>query len=165
MTSHFTKAERAVLSIVQDNLPDSLTPYADIAEKTGMAEADVIALLKRLKQSGAIRRFGASIRHQRAGWTSNAMVAWKATREEAERCGPIAAQHPNISHAYYRPGSAPDWPYTLYTMVHGRSEAEVSGVIEQLLQSWPLKEYVVLRSIRELKKTSMIYFPEESANG
>ena len=123
MSRQFTPAEQAVLRIVQANLPDSLTPYADIAEKAGMTEAQVLELLCSLKESGAIRRFGASIKHQKTGWTHNAMVAWKVQPDQMEACGTQAALHNHISHVYYRPSSAPDWPYELYTMIHGRSEA------------------------------------------
>lgn len=158
MSPGFSGAERAALAIVQGNIPDSLAPYADIAAQTGLSEAEVLDLLARLKQSGAIRRFGASIRHQRTGWTHNAMIAWIASEEEADKFGPIAAQHPRVSHAYYRPSQADDWPYTLYTMAHGRSEAECLGVADDLLAAWPLRRYAVLRSLRELKKTSMTYF-------
>ena len=158
MPPSFSAAERAALAIVQGNIPDSLTPYADIAAQTGLTEAEVLDLLGRLKESGAIRRFGASIRHQRTGWTHNAMIAWVASEEEAALCGPIAAAHPRVSHAYYRPSPAADWPYTLYTMAHGRSEAECLGVAEDLLAAWPLRDYAVLRSVKELKKTSMTYF-------
>lgn len=158
MSPKFSAAERAALAIVQGNIPDSLTPFADIATQTGLSEAEVLDLLLRLKESGAIRRFGASIRHQRAGWTHNAMIAWIASEKEADQFGPLAARHPRVSHAYYRPSPADDWPYTLYTMAHGRSEAECLGVAGELLATWPLREYAILRSIRELKKTSMTYF-------
>lgn len=154
----FKPWERAVLAICQANLPDSLTPYADIAAACGVTERDVLELLERLRGCGAIRRFGASIRHQRTGWTCNAMVAWAATPEEAEKWGPVAAGNPNVSHVYFRPSPSPDWPYTLYTMAHGRSEAECANVIAELAGSWPLDKYAVLRSVRELKKTSMTYF-------
>ena len=158
MPATFSAAERAALAIVQGNIPDTLTPYADIAAQAGMSEGQVLDLLSRLKESGAIRRFGASIRHQRTGWTHNAMIAWVASEEEAALCGPIAARHPRVSHSYYRPSAAPDWPYTLYTMAHGRSEAECLGVAQDLLAAWPLTDYAVLRSVKELKKTSMTYF-------
>ncbi|MDR2055685.1 MAG: Lrp/AsnC family transcriptional regulator [Desulfovibrio sp.] len=160
MPVDLTDAERAVLRIAQADLPDSLTPYADMAAETGMTEAQVLALLTRLKKSGAIRRFGASIKHQKTGWTHNAMVAWKVDEADADRCGALAAGHERISHVYYRPGAGPaeDWPYALYTMVHGRNEAECLDVVENLAQAGPLKEYAVLRSLKELKKISMTYF-------
>lgn len=154
----FTEKERAVLRIVQKNLPDSLTPYADIATMTGTTEDEVLELLRSMTQDGSIRRFGASIKHQKAGYTHNAMVAWIVTEAEADAAGEAAAEHPLISHCYYRPSSAPDWPYELYTMIHGRDPDEYKTVIEQLRRTTSLKEFAVLESLKELKKTSMTYF-------
>ncbi|MBE6441815.1 MAG: Lrp/AsnC family transcriptional regulator [Desulfovibrio desulfuricans] len=158
MSCRFTPAEQTVLRIVQDNLPDSLTPYADMARQAGLTEAEVIDLLAGLKKSGAIRRFGASIKHQRTGWTHNAMVAWIVRPDQVEACGEKVAQHDHISHVYYRPSPAPDWPYELYTMIHGRSEAECRSVVDDILRDTPLREHAVLRSLKELKKISMTYF-------
>ena len=158
MPYELSPSELAILRIVQSNLPDSLTPYADIAREAGTDEAEVIALLARLKQEGAIRRFGASIKHQKTGWTHNVMVAWRVDEELADAAGEIAARHPNISHCYYRPTSAPDWPYAFFTMIHGRSAEECRDVIESLRHETALDEYAALESLQELKKTSMTYF-------
>lgn len=158
MSLDLTEKEKAVLSIVQDDLPDSLEPYAELASRTGSTEDEVLNLLQKLKQTGVIRRFGASLRHHRTHWRHNAMVAWRATLEEAELYGPLAASFTAISHIYYRPSSACDWPYTLYTMIHGRSEEECEETIKQLQAVWPLREYAVLRTIKEWKKISMTYF-------
>jgi DNA-binding Lrp family transcriptional regulator len=158
MSNQFTPTEESILRIVQDNLPESTTPYADIAQQVGCTEAEVLELLLRLKESGAIRRFGASIKHQKTVWKHNAMVAWQIDPAIADTCGELAAQHANISHVYYRPSSAPDWPYTLYTMIHGRSEQEYKDVIEELQRTTPLQTYAVLSSLKELKKISMTYF-------
>lgn len=158
MAQTFNPAERRALAIVESDLPDSLTPFADVAAAAGMTEDEVIGLMQKLRETGVIRRFGASIRHQRAGFTHNAMVAWAATREQADACAADLLTNQFVSHAYFRPCSAPDWPYTFYTMVHGRSETECAKVIAGLAASWPELEHAVLRSKRELKKTSMIYF-------
>jgi DNA-binding Lrp family transcriptional regulator len=158
MPYDFTPGELAVLRIAQSNLPDSLTPYADIAREAGVDEAEVIALLARLKDAGVIRRFGASIKHQKTGWTHNVMVAWRVDEALADAAGEAAAKHPNISHCYYRPSSAPDWPYAFFTMVHGRSAEECLAVIESLRRESVLDEYAALESLKELKKTSMTYF-------
>lgn len=154
----FSDIERAILRIVQKDLPDSLTPFADIAKEVGTDEATVLALLQRLKKSGAIRRFGATLRHQRAGWNCNAMVAWKIDEKMADEIGHYIAKHPRISHCYYRPSSAPDWQYSFYTMIHGRSEQECLDVVEELRRATQLDEYAILTSLKELKKTSMTYF-------
>ncbi|MBO4300789.1 MAG: Lrp/AsnC family transcriptional regulator [Desulfovibrio sp.] len=158
MRRQFSNAEQAVLRIVQDNLPDSLTPYADIARQTEMTEDEVIQLLVELKENGAIRRFGASIRHQRTGWAHNAMVGWKVRPDQVEECGTRAARHEHVSHVYYRPSPAADWPYELYTMIHGHSESECRRVVDDIMKATSLREYAVLRTLRELKKISMTYF-------
>lgn len=154
----FTEQERAILRIVQKNLPDSLEPYADIARETGCTESDVLGLLRELKKSGAIRRFGASLKHQKAGFTHNAMVAWIVTEETVDELGAFAARHSMISHCYFRPSSAADWPYGLYTMIHGKESGDCEAVIEELRQHPGFDQYAVLESVKELKKTSMIYF-------
>ena len=107
---------------------------------------------------GVIRRFGASIKHQRTGWNVNAMVAWIVERERVEEVGTKASEHDHVSHCYYRPSSAEDWPYELYTMVHARSNEECTKVIEELRAMTGLGDYLVLTSIRELKKCSPTYF-------
>ncbi len=158
MAYNFTAQENAILRIVQDNLPDSTTPYADIAAQVGCSEQVVLDLLRRLVDDGAIRRFGASIKHQKTGWNNNAMVAWIVAEDKVEECGKKAATHSNISHCYFRPSSASDWPYTLYTMIHGRSAKECEDVILEVQKLTGLKDFAVLDSIKELKKTSMKYF-------
>ncbi|MDR2825631.1 MAG: Lrp/AsnC family transcriptional regulator [Deltaproteobacteria bacterium] len=156
---NFTETERNILRIVQEDLPESLTPYADIAKIAGTDEDFVLNLLRRLKDTGSIRRFGASIKHQRAGYSHNAMIAWTAhDLAEAEQAGAIAATHPLISHCYYRPSIAPDWPYNMFTMTHGRHKDQYLEVIDFILQNTTLKTYAVLRSLKELKKISMLYF-------
>ena len=158
----FTEKEQAILRIVQKNIPDSLTPYADIAAAAGTTEEDVLHLLLRMKESGAIRRFGASIKHQRTGWTHNAMVAWVVSPEEVDEVGRRAAEHPRISHCYYRPSPYPAWPYTFYTMIHGKSEQDCLDVVEELRRTTSLETCEVLESLKELKKISMTYFAEPS---
>lgn len=159
MARTFTEEERKILRIVQADLPDSLTPYADIAKEVGgVTEETVMNLLRELKDEGVIRRFGASIKHQRAGWGSNAMVGWRVRRLDVESLGKTASQNPRVSHCYYRPSSVEDWPYELYTMVHGHSDEECQQVIGDLARSMGTDDYIVLKSIRELKKISPTYF-------
>lgn len=156
--TEFTATERAILAIVQKNLPESTTPYADIAREVGTDEESVLRLLRTLKNDGTIRRFGASIKHQRAGYGHNAMVAWRATEAEAETWGPVLAKNTSISHCYFRPNDGYDWPYTLYTMVHGKSGEECQKAIAEIRQTTGLADFAVLESLKELKKISMTYF-------
>ena len=158
MPLDLTDREKSILAIVQNDLPDVPDPYAEIARRTGTSEEEVLTLLRRLKDAGVIRRFGASLRHHRTDWKFNAMGAWIANQAEADAYAPLAVDLPSISHIYYRPSAAADWPYTLYTMIHGRSEAECEETVRKLLTIWPLREYILLRTLKEWKKISMTYF-------
>ncbi len=158
MYNNFTDKERAILRMVQNNLPDSATPYADIAKSVDCTEEEVLQLLQKLKNDGAIRRFGASIKHQKTGWDFNAMVAWVVKEDAADSFAEIAVKFNNISHCYFRPSSAEDWPYTLFTMIHGRSEEECKNTVAALQEATGITEYAALKSVQEFKKTSMTYF-------
>ena len=154
----FTETEQAILRIVQRDIPDTPMPYATIAEAAGTDEATVLALLHRMKDTGAIRRFGASVKHQKAGFTHNAMIAWMVDPNHMDEAGKAAAANDNVSHCYYRPSQAEDWSYSLYTMVHGRSAEECAATIDSLAKLPHMGEYVALSSLKELKKISMFYF-------
>ncbi|SFL41539.1 DNA-binding transcriptional regulator, Lrp family [Desulfomicrobium norvegicum] len=154
----FTQSEHDILRIVQDTLPDSATPYADIARQTGSTEEEVLALLKKLKKGGQIRRFGATLRHQQAGYGFNAMVAWYIEEGfDPDEVGRIMATRPEISHCYLRPNCM-DWPYDMYTMIHGKSREDCMQVVQALMEQTGVTQYEMLFSIKELKKTSMEYF-------
>lgn len=153
-----TPLETEILKRVQGNLPDVARPFADVAEAVGTDEETVLELLRGLKDKGVIRRFGATLRHQKAGYGANAMTAWKIGDEERiMEIGRKAAENPNISHCYYR-RTTPEWPYDLYTMIHGRSKEDCLETVKRLSEETGVTEYKVLFSIKELKKTSMTYF-------
>lgn len=158
----FNETERAILAAVQDDLPLSPAPYAEIAAQCNTDEQTVLALLRRLQSEGVIRRFGATLRHQRVGFACNIMVAWEIpldlSESERDAAGEILAAHPQVSHCYWRPATAPDWPYTLYSMLHGHSEAECLAAVRELSARTGLADYACLTSTVELKKTSMRYF-------
>ncbi len=154
----FTDTEIQILRRVQTSLPDSVEPFADIARDVGCSPDEVIGLLRRLKAEGAIRRFGATLKHQKAGYAANVMVAWRIDDpDEINRVGELLAEQRQISHCYHRP-APPSWPYNLYTMVHGRSREECLETVEALKRLSGVADCQLLFSTRELKKTSMHYF-------
>ncbi|WP_045212804.1 siroheme decarboxylase subunit beta [Desulfonatronovibrio magnus] len=154
----FSDKEKKVLKVVQADLPDSLEPYADIARMAGVKEEDVLNLLQRLKTGGYIRRFGATLRHQQAGYGFNSMVAWYVEDDsDLEKTGKIMAKRPEITHCYERKNCL-DWPYNLYTMIHGRSKNDCARVVRELQEETGVSQCAMLFSEEELKKTSMKYF-------
>ncbi|OEU67179.1 MAG: transcriptional regulator [Desulfovibrio sp. S3730MH75] len=158
MAIKFTELEENILALAGGTLSKSLTPYADIAEKAGTDEKTVIELLTRLKDEKIIRRFGATLRHQKAGYGANAMVAWCIKDEQDPmKIGEYMAKRPEISHCYLRT-TYPEWKYNLYTMIHGKGPDDCRNVVKELEAETGITDNCILKSLKELKKTSMKYF-------
>jgi DNA-binding Lrp family transcriptional regulator len=153
--------EKKIIAATQGDIPVTQRPYRDIAEEIGISEAELIAALQGLCDRGIIRRFGATLRHQKSGITANAMVAWQVDETIVENTGEALARFPAVSHCYRR-NPAPGWPYNLYTMVHARDEKECLETTRQMAEQTGIEKYTVLFSRRELKKTSMQYFDDEN---
>ena len=155
--NQLSQRQKHILSIVQADLPDGPEPFAEVARQTGATVEEVIELLSGMKRRGEIRRFGATLRHQKAGYGSNAMVAWVVDDKDMERIGTFMAARPEISHCYHRVNCM-DWPYNLYTMVHAKTREECNAIVAELVRLTGLDDYDVLESRKEFKKTSMRYF-------
>ncbi|MCW7753967.1 Lrp/AsnC family transcriptional regulator [Desulfobotulus sp. H1] len=155
-----TEDEKKIISAIQGDLPLDPRPYRILAESVGMDEDRFLILLKGLDERKLIRRYGATLRHQKSGFSANAMVAWKAPEDRVLEIGRIMAGFEAVSHCYRR-DPKPGWPYNLYTMVHARTHESCRSLVAEMSQQAGLAEYSMLFSIRELKKTSMRYFESE----
>ncbi len=152
-----TSLEKSIIAHLQANLPLTPCPYADLAKELGITEDKLLSKLKEFKEKGLLRRVGAVLFHHRAGYTVNVMCAWLVPADKVEEAGRLMASLPRVSHVYQRP-VYPDWPYNLFSMIHGRSRQECETVVAEIAQKTGIKEYALLYSIREFKKSSMKYF-------
>ena len=150
------EADRIRIRIACEDIPHSLTPFKAWGVSCEELREDLA--LKRM------RRFGAILRHQDAGFAYNAMVCFKldetdviASQGRSNPAGAILAQKPYISHCYNRP-AFDGFPYTLYAMMHAQSAEELDRNINEAAESIDNPAYVVLHSVRELKKTSFRFF-------
>ena len=154
-----TEIEKRVIAAIQSNIDVTSRPYRQIAKRLNIPEDRLLEILQNLCARGVIRRFGATIRHQKSGFTANAMVAWQVEEERIETVGKIMAGFRQVSHCYRRNPTG-DWPYNLYTMIHGKSEADCRETARKIAAKAGLDTYQLLFSTRELKKISMTYFPD-----
>ena len=106
-----------------------------------------------------VRRFGATLKHQKSGFKANAMVAWRVDEDKVEKTGNIMTRFHEITHCYRR-NPAPGWKYNLYTMVHASNEDECYAIVKKISKAVDQDEYELLFSKKELKKTSMKYFED-----
>lgn len=152
--------DKALIRFLQGDLSQSQIPFADLAEQLNWEEEEVLERTRKLQEVGIIRRFGAVLRHQRAGFTANAMGVWQVPEEKTEEIGKVMATFREVSHCYQRP-TFPDWPYNLFTMIHSRSVEGCEEVMKRISQATGITAYRMLFSQTELKKSSMQYFLEE----
>jgi DNA-binding Lrp family transcriptional regulator len=152
-----TAKDKRLLAQIQGNLPPGASPFAAIAHRIGWEEKELLGRIRFFMRRGMIRRFGAILRHQKAGYEGNAMVVWKVPEDQVLRVGRTMASSPAVSHCYLRVVH-PEWPFNLYTMIHGPSERDCRRVARQIAKRTGMREYRILFSQREHKKSSMAYF-------
>jgi len=155
--------EKKVIAKVQSDMPVNEEPFLIISSQLGIPEDKLLEILKDLKKRGVIRRFGATIRHQLSGFTANAMVAWKIDENRIHEIARKMACSDYISHCYRR-NPTNNWPYNLYTMIHGSKEDHCIEIAKKFAQDANIESYILLFSRKELKKTSMKYFSDFNDN-
>lgn len=156
MENHLSGIEERILSVLQEGLPPSRTPYKDMARQIGIETAELLGILNGWKKQGRLRRIGAIVNPAKAGLCAGAMVVWQVEAERVMEVGRKFADFDEVSHAYERQ-VCENWPYNLYTMVHGRSKEDVDRVIESMSRASGVCEYRVLTTEKELKKAAPIY--------
>jgi len=152
-----TELEKKIIASIQEDIPIISRPYHEISKKLKISEEALLKTLKNLCDRGVIRRFGATIRHQKSGFSANAMVAWIVDEKRIEEVGDKMSSFKEVSHCYRR-NPTDEWPYNLYTMVHANSEDACREIARTMSSETRVENYKLLFSQRELKKTSMKYF-------
>src|SRR5437764_3433949 len=123
-----SELEVATIRIVQEDLPLVERPFAAYGELIGTDEATVLELLRSFKERKLMRRFAAVMNHRSAGFKANAMGVWAVPDEELDEVGPQMAGVALVSHCYRRP-TYHDWPYSVFTMVHGKNARDCEQTI------------------------------------
>ena len=155
-----TELEKKIIASIQGDIPVTMRPYRGISQKLGISEETLLENLQRLCDRGFIRRFGATLRHQRTGYTANAMAAWQVEENRIDEVGNMMASFKQVSHCYRR-NPTDGWPYNLYTMIHANDEQSCHQTARRMSQAASVDNYTLLFSRKELKKTSMVYFPSD----
>jgi DNA-binding Lrp family transcriptional regulator len=147
----------ATIRATQGPMPVVPQPYAPAAERLGVSQEEVVRRLEDLRERGGLRRVAAILFHRRAGFSANGMGVWKVPDERILEIGTQMAAFRGISHCYQRPTYA-DWPYSVFTMAHGRSKEECDAILDSIAVATGIGERATLYSSTEFKKVRMLYF-------
>ncbi len=151
------KIDRKIIVATQEGLAFTSRPYHALAEELGLEPGEVIGRLKRMLETGVIRRIGAVPNHYALGYKGNGMSVWDLPEARIGELGRTVGALDFVTHCYQRPRRLPDWPYNLFAMVHGRDRGEVEGKVREIaaLLGNDDRGHEILYSTRILKKTGL----------
>jgi len=156
----FTEEERLAICQLQTDLPIVEQPFALIVQDSTMTEKRLLDFGEIFRQEKCMRRYAAVLRHMKAGFTNNAMTAWKLNdgAEDNDTVLRPFIDHKAVTHLYLRTLYPGRWEHPVFAMVHARSPEELKEIISELSRKSGLNEYMVLDSLREFKKERINYF-------
>jgi DNA-binding Lrp family transcriptional regulator len=156
-TTYFDQLDRQILLATQEGLPLVSQPYHAVALQVGSTPDEVMERLKRMQESGVIRRIAAVPNHYALGYSANGMTVWDVADERIDELGERIGKLESVSHCYQRPRYLPDWPYNLFAMVHGHDRGEVEQKARQIAEilGGACHGHEILYSTRILKKTGL----------
>jgi DNA-binding Lrp family transcriptional regulator len=154
----------AVIRALQGPMEVTERPYDAAAQEVGMELDDFLAHLRGMVDRKLLRRVAAILYHRRAGFSANGMGVWRVPEDEVLEVGRRMAAVRGISHCYQRP-TYPDWPYSVFTMAHGRSKRECDAILDSIAAEHGLhgEDRAVLYSSTEFKKVRLLYFVDDYA--
>jgi DNA-binding Lrp family transcriptional regulator len=159
----YDELDMAVIRALQGDMPVIPEPYAPAAAEVGMDQAAFLDHLEAMRERRLLRRVAAILYHRRAGFSANGMGVWKVPDERILELGRRMAAFRGISHCYQRP-TYEDWPYSVFTMAHGRSKEECDAILDSIAQDTGIQERATLYSSTEFKKIRLLYFTEDHRN-
>lgn len=127
-------ADRAILTAIQANFPVQDRPFAVLAERLGMSEDAVTHAVRRLCQTGVIRRVGAVFDSRSLGFAST-LVAAKVPPERLDQVAALISEHPGVTHNYRREGR-----YNLWFTLTCPSQDELEQTLADLRHRTGLAE-------------------------
>jgi DNA-binding Lrp family transcriptional regulator len=159
----YDELDISVIRALQGDMAVTEEPYAAAAAAVGLPQARFLEHLAGMKERGLLRRVAAILYHRRAGFSANGMGVWKVPTERILDTGRTMAAVRGVSHCYQRP-TYEDWPYSVFTMAHGRSKQECDAVLDAVAERTGIRERATLYSSTEFKKIRLLYFTEEFKN-
>ena len=152
----------ALIRELQRDLPIIAEPFVEWARNLEISVDALLTQAQRFIEEAKMRRFAAVLHHREAGFAYNAMAVWECPAERIVECGRVMASFRSVSHCYERP-TYDDWPYPLFTMIHGQNEQDCLTVVDEISAATGLDRYALLYSTKEYKKVRVQYFTEDYA--
>jgi DNA-binding Lrp family transcriptional regulator len=154
----------AVIKALQGPMKVAERPYDEAAAAVGVSTGKFVEHLQAMRERKLLRRVAAILYHRRAGFSANGMGVWRVPDDRILDLGGRMAAVRGISHCYQRP-TYEDWPYSVFTMAHGRSKEECDAILDSIADMTGLHgdDRATLYSSTEYKKIRLHYFTPDYA--
>lgn len=158
----YDEKDIAIIRALQGPMAAIPRPYDEAAAQVGMDVEDFLAHLEGMKERHLLRRVAAILYHRRAGFSANGMGVWRVPEDEILETGRRMASFRGVSHCYQRP-TYEDWPYSVFTMAHGRSKEECDAILDSIAEDCGMgpEDRATLYSSTEYKKIRLRYFTDD----
>ncbi|HWE14896.1 MAG TPA: Lrp/AsnC family transcriptional regulator [Solirubrobacteraceae bacterium] len=156
----YDEFDKAVIRALQGDMPVIPEPYAPAAAALGISQDRLLDHLNGMRERRLLRRVAAILFHRRAGFSANGMGVWKVPEDRILELGKRMAAFRGISHCYQRP-TYKDWPYSVFTMAHGRSKQECDAILDSIAADTGITGRATLYSSTEFKKIRLLYFTDD----
>jgi DNA-binding Lrp family transcriptional regulator len=160
----YDERDIAAIRALQGPMEPIERPYDAAASEVGISTEELLEHLRGMVDRKLLRRVAAILFHRRAGFSANGMGVWKVPESEIMETGRRMASFRGVSHCYQRP-TYEDWPYSVFTMAHGRSKEECDAILDSIAEECGLgaEDRATLYSSTEYKKIRLRYFTDEYA--
>lgn len=141
-----TSFDKALLNVLQRNLPISQRPFLDLAKLLDTTEDHVITRLKELKRDGYIRRIGPFFDSSKLEYKGT-LVALKVKDGYMQSVAEAVNRYPGATHNYQREGEYNLW-FTLLTHNEEKRQKilnEINNIegVEKLMNLVSNKKYKI----------------------
>lgn len=127
MDCELNNLDKRLLNEFQRDFPLSSTPFADLAERFGINEEEVIERLRHLTDIGAVSRVGAVLRPQRVGASTLATMAVPNSR--LDEVAELINGYAQVNHNYER-----EHRFNLWFVVTAADEDELQRILRDIEQ-------------------------------
>jgi siroheme decarboxylase len=160
----YDERDVAVIRALQGPMEVVDRPYDAAAAAMEISTEALLEHLRGMVERKLLRRVAAILYHRRAGFSANGMGVWRVSEERVAEVGSRMATVRGVSHCYQRP-TYPDWPYSVFTMAHGRSKQECDAILDTIASEHHLHgpDRATLYSSTEFKKVRLRYFTDDYA--
>jgi siroheme decarboxylase len=130
--------DRAILNEIQSHFPIESRPFAEVGERVGASEEEVLTRVAAMADTGVIRRLGANFTSRKLGYTST-LCAARVPPESLDHFVAVVNRYPGVTHNYLRRHRYNVW----FTLI-AESEERLNQILEEISRASEVAEILSL---------------------